>query len=145
MPSTIISDRDTIFVSNFWKELFKLYKVTLALTTAYHSQSDGQIERVNQCLEMYLRCSVQDSPETWKTWLPLAELWYNSTYHSSIGCSPFKALYGYDPNLGTNILIPLATPPTITEVIEHRELHLQLLKQRLEQAQNRMKSVADKN
>jgi len=50
LPRTIVTDRDTIFVSNFWKELFKLYKVNLNLTTAYHPQSDGQIERVNQCL-----------------------------------------------------------------------------------------------
>lgn len=94
---------------------------------------------------MYLRCSVQDSPNTWKSWLPLAKLWYNTTYHSSIGCSPFKALYGYDPHLGTGIVIPSATPISVTDVIEHRELHLQLLKKKLEQAQNRMKAFADQN
>jgi hypothetical protein len=94
---------------------------------------------------MYLRCSVQDSPKTWKARLPLAELWYNSSYHGSICCSPFKALYGYDPNLGTNIPIPSDTSPTVTEVIEHREFHLQVLKQRLEQAQNRKQAFADKN
>ena len=76
------------------------FAVNLSLTTAYHPQTDGQTERVNQCLEMYLRCSVQDSPTTWKSWLSLAQLWYNSSFHSSLGCSPFKALYGYEPNLG---------------------------------------------
>jgi hypothetical protein len=100
MPNSIVSDRDRIFVSTFWKQLFKLYKVNLAMSTAYHPQTDGQTERVNQCLEMYLRCSVQDAPKSWKAWLSLAELWYNSTYHSALGCSPFKALYGYEPNLG---------------------------------------------
>lgn len=53
---------------------------------------------------MYLRCLVQDSPKTWKTWLSLAELWYNSSFHSALGYSPFKALYGYEPNLGSNPL-----------------------------------------
>lgn len=100
LPTTIVTDRDTIFVSNFWRELFKLYKVNIALSKAYNPQSDGHRERVNQCLEMYLRCSVHDTPKTWKSWLSLAELWYNSSFHSSIGCSPFKALYGYEPNLG---------------------------------------------
>lgn len=118
LPKSIVSDRDTIFVSTFWKELFKLYKVTLALSTAYHPQSDGQTERVNQCLEMYLRCLVQDAPRTWKSWLPLAKLWYNSTFHSSIGCSPFKALYGTEPNLGVNTNIPTDTAVPVSEVIE---------------------------
>ena len=99
-PTSIVSDRDTIFVSNFWKQLFTLYKVELKLSTAYHPQTDGQSERVNQCLEMYLRCVVHDSPSKWKSWLSLVELWYNTSFHSSLGCSPFKALYGYEPNLG---------------------------------------------
>lgn len=64
LPSSIVSDRDKIFVSTFWKQLFKLYKVNLTLSTVYHPQTDGQTERINQCLEMYLRCSVQDSPKS---------------------------------------------------------------------------------
>jgi transposase InsO family protein len=89
LPNSIVTDRDTVFLSAFWKELFKLYKVNLQFSTAYHPQSDGQTERVNQYLEMYLRCVVHDSPTTWKTWLSLAELWYNSSLHTAIGCSPF--------------------------------------------------------
>jgi transposase InsO family protein len=65
LPQSIVSDRDTVFVSAFWKELFKLYKVNLKLSTAYHPQTDGQHERVNQCLKMFLRCAVQYSPTTW--------------------------------------------------------------------------------
>jgi len=124
LPNSIVSDRDTIFVSVFWKELFKLYRVNLQLSTAYHPQSDGQTERVNQCLELYLRCAVQDSPKTWHSWLSLAQLWYNSTYHSSLGCSPFKALYGYDPKVGAAPLIQQTTPVTVAELVENRELHL---------------------
>jgi len=134
LPKSIVSDRDTIFVSHFWRQLFKLYKVDLSLSTAYHPQSDGQTERVNQCLEMYLRCSVQDSPRTWKSWLSLAQLWYNSCFHSSLGCSPFKALYGFDPNLGLAVSTSETAPTEVSKVVETREAHLQLLKQRLEQA-----------
>lgn len=89
-PKTIVSDRDRIFTSVFWKELFSLFGTCLLRTTAYHPQIDGQSERVNQCLEMYLRCVVHDSPKKWKNWLTPAELWYNSCFHTSLGCSPFK-------------------------------------------------------
>jgi len=95
-------------------------------------------------MEMYLRCAVQDSPKTWKSWLSLAELWYNSSFHTSLGCSPFKALYGYDPKIGAVPSVPASTLPSVTEVIENRELHLQSLKDNLARAQNRMKMLADK-
>lgn len=83
-PQAIITDRDRLFTSAFWKELFKLAGVDLRMTTAYHPQSDGQTERVNQCLETYLRCFIQACPTKWKKWLSLAEYWYNTSYHSSL-------------------------------------------------------------
>ena len=75
----------------------------------------------------------------------MAELWYNSAFRSSLRCSPFKALYGYDLNLGAAPIPPADATPSVTHLIENRELHLQVLKQRLAQAQNRMKVFADKN
>jgi hypothetical protein len=144
MPKSIVSNRDPIFLSKFWKELFTLYEVKLTLRTAYHPQTNGQTERVNQCLEMYLRCAIHENPKQWKKWLPLAELWYNSSYHTSMGCSPFKALYGYEPNLALVPTVTTDTQPTIVEAIKHRELHLQALKQHLARAQNKMKLQADR-
>lgn len=128
LPASIVTNKDTIFVSHFWKKLFKLYKVNLQLSTAYHPQTDGQSERVNQCLEMFLRCAIHDSPKSWKSWLALAELWYNSTLHPALGCSPFKALYGYEPNLGAVPTIPPETSPLVVDIIKHREQRLQSLK-----------------
>jgi transposase InsO family protein len=55
-PVAIITDRDRIFTSQLWQQVFKSLKVALHYSTTYHPQSDGQIERVNQCLENYLRC-----------------------------------------------------------------------------------------
>ena len=68
MPQSIVSDRDKVFTSTVWTELFKMEGVQLKYSTAYHPQIDGQMERVNQCLEMYLRCAVSQSPRQWKTW-----------------------------------------------------------------------------
>jgi hypothetical protein len=77
----------------------------------------------------------------------MAELWYNSSFHSSLGCSPFKALYGYEPNLGiTSVSGDSAMlEPSVSELLQDREAYSTLLKQQLAIAQNRMKIQADKN
>jgi hypothetical protein len=81
----IVSDRDTIFTSTFWKELFSLTQVQLRMSITYHPQSDGQTERVNQCLETFLRCFAHACQKKWSVWLPLPEFWYNTSHHSAIG------------------------------------------------------------
>jgi hypothetical protein len=144
LSQTVVTDRDPIFLSKFWQGLFKLYEVKLAMSSAYHPQTDGQTERVNKCLEMYLRCVIHDSPKQWKKWLPLAELWYNSSFHSSLGCSPFKALYAYEPNLALAPSIQSDVLPAVADMVHHREIHIQSLKQHLARAQNKMKTQADK-
>lgn len=96
-PEVIVSDRDVAFQSLFWKTLFKLAKVQLHMSTAHHPQTDGQSERVNRCLETYLRCMTHMKPNKWVRWLSMAEWWYNTNYHQSIRMTPFEALYGYEP------------------------------------------------
>lgn len=97
LPSTIVSDRDAVFTSHFWQELFSLQGCQLCLSTAYHPQTDGQTEALNKCLENYLRCMTSDHPKLWVKWLTLAEWWYNTSYHSAIKTSPYFAVYGQDP------------------------------------------------
>lgn len=144
MPRTIISDRDRIFTSSFWKRLFEQLGTKLKFTTAYHPQTDGQSERVNQCLEMFLRCSVQDAPSHWRRFLPMAEFWYNSCFHTSLGCSPFQALYGHEPNFGAIPELDQDNSPTDGFLAE-RANQLAILKTNLEAAQARMKANTDKH
>jgi hypothetical protein len=143
MPKSIVSDRGSIFTSIFWRQLFQKLGTKLKFTTAYHPQTDGQTERVNQSLEMYLRCSIQENSKNWKQWLSLAEFWYNSCTHSSIGMSPFKALYGHEPELGAmpTIEVDQDAPAMLVD----RSAHLEVLKAKLAAASNRMKLKADRN
>jgi hypothetical protein len=97
MPNTIVSDRDPVFTFSFWRELFRLQGTSLAFSSAYHPQSNGQMEALNKCVETYLRCYSSTKPREWSSWLPLAEWWYNTNHHSSTGLTPFEALYGYPP------------------------------------------------
>ena len=85
MPSAIVTDRNKIFTSLFWKELFAIADVQLQMSSAYHPQSDGKTEHLNQTMETFLWCFVNAYPTKWFQWLPLAELWYNTCDHSAIG------------------------------------------------------------
>ena len=65
------------------------------MSSAYHSQSNGQIEVVNRSLEQYPRAFVGDKPRQWVEWLPLAEFFFNTNYHIATKFTPFEAFYGF--------------------------------------------------
>ncbi|GJY42945.1 putative reverse transcriptase domain-containing protein [Tanacetum coccineum] len=94
VPVPIISDRDGCFTSRFWQTLQKALETRLDMGTTYHPQTDGQSERTIQTLEGMLRACVIDFGGNWDVHLLLAEFSYNNSYHSSIRCASFEALYG---------------------------------------------------
>ena len=97
LPRKVISDRGPQFVSGFMKELYRLLGIEGNPSTAYHPQTDGQTERVNQEIEQYLRIFVNHHQDDWAEWVPLAEFSYNDKQNSSTGCSPFFLEYGQHP------------------------------------------------
>jgi hypothetical protein len=76
-----------MFTSQFWQAVFCTTGTKLRMSTVHHLETDGQIERVNQSIECYLRY-----PHQWARWLSLCEFWYNTTWHSSLGKSPFEII-----------------------------------------------------
>jgi len=87
-------------VAGIMKELNNLLGIQTKLLTAYHSQTDGQTERINQELEQYLRVFIDHRQEQWPDWLGTAEFVYNNKIHVATKISPFKANYGQDPRMG---------------------------------------------
>lgn len=143
VPKTIVSDRDKLFISQFWRALFKALGTTLAFSSSYHPQTDGQTEVLNRCLETYLRCFVCDQPHHWTRFLHLAEFWYNSSYHSAIGMSPFKALYGRSPPSLSGYSPPATKIDSLNALLGQRALILKTLKFNLTQARQRMVQLAN--
>lgn len=145
LPESIISDRDRVFTAQLWQELFKLAGVTLRMSSSYHPQTDGQTERVNQCMETFLRCYVHACPSKWLDWLSLAEYWYNTSSHSALACSPFEALYGRPPRSLGITSADACSAPELSQWLQERSVMTRLLQQHLLRAQQRMKRQADKS
>ena len=97
LPKSIVCDRGAKFTSHFWRSLMERLDIKLNLSTAFHPQTDGQTERVNQTLEQYLRNYVTFEQDDWTTYLPLAQFVLNNQVHSVLTTSPFFALHGYHP------------------------------------------------
>ena len=97
MPQSIVCDRDPIFTSHFWTELFHLQGTSFNFSSTNHPQTNGQTEVVNRTLEMYLRCLTGAKPKDWVRWVPCVEYCYNTSWHSTTKTTPFEAIYGRPP------------------------------------------------
>jgi len=143
LPTSIVSNRDPIFTSTFWRNLFKAQGTTLRFSSSYHPQTDGQTEVLNRGLEVYLRCFASHHPHSWYRFLHLAELWYTTSYHSSIDTSPFHALYGRPPPTAINILHTPRTGTTILDLLHEHTIVIHHLKHNLHRNRQRMCAQTD--
>ena len=119
LPEQIISDRGPQFASHVFQELCNLTGIRSTMSTAYHPQTDGQAERTNQEIELYLRIYCMDHPETWTNHLPLIEFTHNNRTHSVTKRTPFQLLMGYEPRT-----IPLKIGESKVPSIKERLLDL---------------------
>ena len=143
--SSTVSDRGPQFVSHFTRHLLKRLDIEGNRSTAYHPQSDGQTERVNQTLEQYLRIYCDYQQDDWYQLLPLAEFVYNNSQNTSTRVSPFFANYGYHPRCSVTVAIPEHTNPAAEALVNKLQAIQAELKGNLQQAQERYEEQHDRH
>jgi transposase InsO family protein len=144
VPSKIISDRGTQFTSKFWKRLHEVVGTKLDFSSAYHPQTNGQTERVNQIMEDMLRAYVLTYGKDWEKSLSYAEFSYNNSYQASLGMSPFEALYGRKyrtPLMWSEVGEQTLLKPSL---IKEAKDYVVEIREKLKEAQSRQKSYSDK-
>src|SRR5258705_2633835 len=100
LPEKVLSDRGPQFASRVMRELNRLLGIKTATSTAFHPQTDGQTERINQELEQYLRLFVNHRQSDWMNWLPMAEFTYNNRVQAATKYTPFLLNAGQHPQMG---------------------------------------------
>lgn len=138
----------SVIVMRFsWAHSGRVYLQFMELICSYlpriTHQIDGRIEVVNQCLETYLRCMSSQIPSEWCKWLPVAEWWYNTTYHSASHLTPYEVVYNQPSPIHIPYLPGESSVDTVDRSLQKWEAMISLLKFHLRRAQNRTKQLAD--
>jgi hypothetical protein len=143
VPKTILSDRGTQFVARFWAQVHESLGTKLIHSSSYHSQTDGQTERVNQIVEDMLRACVIHFDKSWDKCLALAEFAYNNSYQASLKMAPFEAMYG---RCRTPLNWSQAGERTLfgPKLVQEDEEKVGVIRENLRAAQMRQKSYHDK-
>ena len=143
IPVSIISNRDPRFTSRFWGKLQKALGTRLNFSVAFHPQMDGQSERVIQILEDMLRSYAIDYEGSWDRHIPLAEFVYNNNFQSSIGMTPYEALYGRKCRTPLCWMKLRERKVIGPDLIQETKEKVKMIRERLKMATDRQKSYAD--
>ncbi|WVZ57272.1 hypothetical protein U9M48_007677 [Paspalum notatum var. saurae] len=143
VPKRILSIGAHNSPPDFWKKLHEAMGTKLDFSSAYHPQTDGQTERVNQILEDMLRACALSNKKSWDKSLPYAEFSYNNSYQASLKRAPFEVLYGRrcrTPLLWYQVGEKVVFGP---DMVKEAERQVQEIRNNLKVAQSRQKSYAD--
>jgi len=138
LPQKVMSNHGLQFIAAFMKELYRLLGIEAAMSTAYHPQTDGQTEWVNQELEQYLQIFIGERQDNWYTLLPLVEFSYNNHIHSSMQQTPFLLDTGQHPQMGFELHQPLSRFETVNEFTDWMKDTLEEAKSALAKAKDDM-------
>ncbi|CAI7738841.1 unnamed protein product [Closterium sp. NIES-53] len=144
IPTTLISDRDPKFTSKFWKELMSLMGTRLAISSAYHPQTDGQTERLNQIVEQLLRAACKDDINKWDLHLPVLEFAYNNAKHAATGETTFFLCCGRHLLTPQQPTVPATVQPAHDFVTTMQQLWDRTHKH-LQDIQSSQKRLADRH
>ena len=150
MPSSIVSDRDKLFMSLFWTELMKLLDVNLMRSSPYHPQTNGQAERTNQTLKQVFRTLLMERPESrWTDLLVLAEIAINSAPIANTKYSPFYLNYVYHPTFWWDLPEndepgPEARKEVVRETVRRMRKELTAVREAFKKEQQRALAYANR-
>jgi transposase InsO family protein len=143
VPKKIVSDRGTQFTSRFWERLHETLDTQLHFNSAYHPQTDGHTERVNQILEDMIRACALQYRRSWDKSMLYAEFSYNNSYQKSLKMAPFEILYGR--RCQTLLFWSEAGEQKVFghNIFQEDEKQVHMVRENLRVAQSRQKSYAD--
>jgi hypothetical protein len=143
VPKKIVSDRGTQFTSKFWERLHEILDTQLCFSSAYHPQTDGQTERINQILEDMLRACALQYERSWDKSLLYAEFSYNNSYQESLKMASFEMLYGH--RCRTSLFWSVAREWRVfgSDILQEVEKQVHMFRENLRVAQSRQKKYID--
>ena len=146
LPKSIVSDRDTKFTSDFWTELMSFLDTELMLSSAYHPETDGQTERMNQTLQVMIRHYITPDLFTWDLYLERLELAYNTSKHASAKHSPFYLNHGREAASTIDLIVSNENRPKNSQAkdfVSTLQLHWKLARDALSVAQEAQSYIAN--
>jgi len=144
LPGSVVLDRGPQFVAELTRELNRMLGIKTKLSTTFHPQTDGQMERMNQELEQYLQFFIEHRQKDWPEWLAVAELAVNNKVHTATKVSPFMANYGKKLRMGEDIRRK-GKVESVTEFVERMKKVHEEAEAALKKTQEEMKRYADRS